>query len=549
VAYRLNFPETWFPIEHSVFRLRDIAYRRIEEGASLSADGRYNRLILVVSGEGGLESGVRRQWLRRGSWVVCGPQTAYELHVPEGVALVYYEATFAVWTDTKASAESRYAIRHDESAVWCGESGYADVLLLHNQARQLFLERSESDDLTRFRHQYRFQEMMYWLIRSELPRDQVDGIEAIARVMDYMDNHYQEPLSRQRLAHLAGMSEAYFSRKFKRVTGQSPHAFLNTLRVDHAKRELLAGRGSMEEIALRTGFEEGYYFSRKFKQTVGLSPTAYARQQNNKIACVFFPYADPLLTLGLAPYATAMPEDHPLSPRTKTSINLGDMDLEFNNRAVARLSAAQPELILASYDLESEQEAKLGVIAPLLQVVWNHEWRMALRKIAEHTGYQLEAERAIAAYEQHREEASAILRERLGVQSIAIVRLRDQEIRLYGGPSRGYTGPVLYGDLGLHAPALVRSIAWGAGAVNLRLEDLAALDAEWLLLVIDPDAEAYADSVMRSQVWRAMPATQKGRLHRVGYYTWMSTGNLMNRLKIEELLRVTDERGHNRANR
>jgi AraC-like DNA-binding protein len=47
------------------------------------------------------------------------------------------------------------------------------------------------------------------------------------------------------------------------------------VRVDHARRLLLIGRDSLDEIAYRTGFHDQSHFARAFKKCLGVTPGAY----------------------------------------------------------------------------------------------------------------------------------------------------------------------------------------------------------------------------------------------------------------------------------
>lgn len=69
------------------------------------------------------------------------------------------------------------------------------------------------------------------------------------------------------------MSEAYFSRYFKRITGLTFSRYLNVLRVDRAI-ELLSGPENitMADLMARCGFNTLRNFNRVFKEVTGYSP-------------------------------------------------------------------------------------------------------------------------------------------------------------------------------------------------------------------------------------------------------------------------------------
>lgn len=79
-------------------------------------------------------------------------------------------------------------------------------------------------------------------------------------------------LSATDLADHAGYSPFHFSRLFTSRMGIGPGQYLTALRIDAAKRLLLADAGAVVDVATEVGFDSLSSFGRRFKQTVGVSP-------------------------------------------------------------------------------------------------------------------------------------------------------------------------------------------------------------------------------------------------------------------------------------
>ena len=84
-----------------------------------------------------------------------------------------------------------------------------------------------------------------------------------------------EPIDFAMLAGELGVSYSTFRRSFKQQTGASPAHFQNTIRLNRARDLLATTELSVSEIADQTGFESVYYFSRLFKKKTGQTPSAY----------------------------------------------------------------------------------------------------------------------------------------------------------------------------------------------------------------------------------------------------------------------------------
>ena len=76
------------------------------------------------------------------------------------------------------------------------------------------------------------------------------------KVRDYIDSHIEGPILVADLSVVAQLSEAHFSRAFKRTFGESPHALVMRRRVELAARYMLTTDGSLSDIALRCGFTD-----------------------------------------------------------------------------------------------------------------------------------------------------------------------------------------------------------------------------------------------------------------------------------------------------
>jgi AraC-like DNA-binding protein len=103
----------------------------------------------------------------------------------------------------------------------------------------------------------------------------------ISRVRDLLESRYSDDVTIATVADVAGMSRVHATRQFTLSYGIPPHAYLNQVRIRHAKRLLLAGT-SAAEIAADVGFVDQSHFTRRFKRSVGISPLAWARSMGRQ---------------------------------------------------------------------------------------------------------------------------------------------------------------------------------------------------------------------------------------------------------------------------
>ena len=106
------------------------------------------------------------------------------------------------------------------------------------------------------------------------PDNKHSAFERLNKVLEHMQNHYDEQLRVQSLANLAELSVAQLERHFRRVFQVTPQQLLTKLRIEAAMR-LLHGDESIASIGQQCGFADQSAFARQFKATVGMSPRDY----------------------------------------------------------------------------------------------------------------------------------------------------------------------------------------------------------------------------------------------------------------------------------
>jgi AraC-like DNA-binding protein len=79
------------------------------------------------------------------------------------------------------------------------------------------------------------------------------------------------------LATRHGMAYDAMRRRFRRVYGLPPQAFLRRERINRSCRLLLEGR-SVADAATDAGFHDPFFFSRSFRKIIGVSPRTFIRQ-------------------------------------------------------------------------------------------------------------------------------------------------------------------------------------------------------------------------------------------------------------------------------
>lgn len=134
----------------------------------------------------------------------------------------------------------------------------------------------------------RLNEFLYLLfyhhyVRRKATDDAYRKNEKIRTLIDYINQHYDQPLSIEFLAHMVGYSKTHFMAVFKKHTGTSCTEFIIQVRLSQACDQLINTSHSVLEIATSVGFNNLSNFNRQFKHYYQQTPSQY-RKQHHQIA-------------------------------------------------------------------------------------------------------------------------------------------------------------------------------------------------------------------------------------------------------------------------
>lgn len=106
------------------------------------------------------------------------------------------------------------------------------------------------------------------------------GTRVAAAIRDYVMENYNKDISMQDAARAMNYSEVYFCRLFKQCFDQNFTAYLTHLRIREAKRLLRDPRANIKEVSRKVGYSDSNYFSRLFKRITGQLPSEYRDRES-----------------------------------------------------------------------------------------------------------------------------------------------------------------------------------------------------------------------------------------------------------------------------
>lgn len=238
-----------------------------------------------------------------------------------------------------------------------------------------------------------------------------------------------------------------------------------------------------------------------------------------KIAVLDTQYADQMLALGELPAAsvittgdgTKFPEY--LMDKLKDVQVLGTRD-EPNSEAIV---AMEPDLIICT-EFQDKIYDNLSKIAPTIMFDRNEDWRETLITFGKILEKEKEAEQIIKDYQDKTSKLKAELATKLKGESVAMIRPRDNAIRLHTVEHR--TAAILYTDLGLTPPK--QAMDQSDTATMISLEVMPEVAADHLFVTTDKANKALLDEYKNSAIWKGLKAVKENKVYEVNTTVWIA---------------------------
>lgn len=101
--------------------------------------------------------------------------------------------------------------------------------------------------------------------------------ERIHELLGYLNANYQRDISGKTIEEAFACNFDYLNRVFKKTIGKTIFAYLNEIRIQHAREMLVTTSMKVSAIGYRVGYRDECYFNKVFKRWTGVTPGKYVK--------------------------------------------------------------------------------------------------------------------------------------------------------------------------------------------------------------------------------------------------------------------------------
>lgn len=123
-------------------------------------------------------------------------------------------------------------------------------------------------------------QVLFALIWSRLlpeKRDRTEGAELTCQLVQYVTEHFQEPLTLETLARELHMNKFYISHIFSDQLQINFRRYLSHIRLEYAMQLMKTNSSSLIDICSEAGFNSLRSFNRAFVDILGMTPGEYRK--------------------------------------------------------------------------------------------------------------------------------------------------------------------------------------------------------------------------------------------------------------------------------
>ncbi len=164
-------------------------------------------------------------------------------------------------------------------------SVFVQLIAFSKEIQQMYHFDTIDDDTLNFEIFSTFHEMKdYLILYYQALQKKVSDINAnshsfiVNKSLEYIESHYNEPISLGNIAEQLQISTSYLSHIFKQEMLINFSTYLNQFRIEKSKKLLTNSSLKVYEIASLVGFENPYYFSKVFKEFTKMTCKEFRNQ-------------------------------------------------------------------------------------------------------------------------------------------------------------------------------------------------------------------------------------------------------------------------------
>ena len=266
------FKKELTPVNYNKAAIKTLHFRRAKNGICFRLHW-HDRVELLRMHEGEMYVGYGKNMtrIRAGELTIIPPKTPHTAYTTENIA--DYDV---IMFDIRSFYNETDICKTYLPAIYEGRANFEPIITMPKtlQCFDNIFHLSDDNALEITAEVYRLLSLLFshhiTSIDESASRD-----DTIMEIINYIEEHFDEPLSTASISEKFNYCSEHLCRKFKSATSLTPMNYLKIYRMEIAQKIIKNENCRIKELAERCGFDDANYFTRCFKEHFGVSPTKY----------------------------------------------------------------------------------------------------------------------------------------------------------------------------------------------------------------------------------------------------------------------------------
>ena len=178
----------------------------------------------------------------------------------------------------------------EEQFIWFSHSEKSDDERIFSLLNEMYEQNTECRMGYELQMLSCFYQLEYLLVtryrKLEVHEELLKNTKQLKRlgvITGYLKEHYTEDISLEKLAGIFGYSPSYLSRMFQKYAKINYKDYLQSVRFEHAVKELEETEHQIGDIALNHGFPNSKAFSNLMRKKYGYLPNEYRKMRDEHL--------------------------------------------------------------------------------------------------------------------------------------------------------------------------------------------------------------------------------------------------------------------------
>ena len=178
----------------------------------------------------------------------------------------------------------------EEQFIWFSQSEKSDDERVFSLLNEMYERNTECRMGYELQMLSCFYQLEYLLVtryrKFEVHEELLKNTKQLKRlgvITGYLKEHYTEDISLEKLAGIFGYSPSYLSRMFQKYAKINYKDYLQSVRFEHAVKELEETEHQIGDIALNHGFPNSKAFSNLMRKKYGYLPNEYRKMRDEHL--------------------------------------------------------------------------------------------------------------------------------------------------------------------------------------------------------------------------------------------------------------------------